>query len=123
MSRTRQKYNEVTLYLFKQDTTDTSNVIENTHNEIGVPFQAQEVEPRQRAEFDPLSGRIRQSTTTAVYKTMSDIEFAIGDNVAEIATPTELQQSTIIQIKRKPLTNRGGKHNTLRQYEWTLVLS
>lgn len=123
MSRTRQKPNEMSLWLFKLTTTDTDGEIENSHNSIGIKFNAEDMGMKSKNERDVLSGRVLQSGTVEVYKTSNQINLAIGDNIATKPNATELEQSTIVNIKSKPQNQRGARHNTNRVYEYTFEVS
>lgn len=123
MSRTRQAPNELTLYLYKRNTTDTSNYIEDSYNEIGIPFKAEDLGERTKQEKDVLSGRVLQSTTSLVYRTRDAITLDIGDNIALVPNADENDMSTIVSIRSKLIHKRGARHNTNRVKEVTFEVS
>lgn len=122
MSRRRNPY-DTQLWLFKRNTTDTDNHIEDDWNNIGQAFKAQRVGERTRQEKDVLSGRVLQSTTVVVYKTREQLDFDIGDNVADIPNPNEFEQSTIVNIRSTSIASRGKRRNNNPPQEYTLELS
>lgn len=123
MSRTRQMYNELDLWLFPKTTVDTSGHIEQTENRIGIHFNAEDMGMKTRTEKDILSGRYYQSGTSNVYRTTNQIEFNIGDNIATTASPSNKDLSSIIKISSKPQNKRGARHNTKRVIEYTIEVS
>jgi hypothetical protein len=123
MSRTRQKPNEIDLWVFYQQTTDTNNHIENTYNAIGEQFRAEDLGTKTRNERDILSGRVYKSGTVQVYRTMNEIELNIGDKIATVENPSEFDFSSIVNIKTKPQNQRGARLNTKRVVETTIEVS
>lgn len=123
MSRTRQKHNELDLWLFPKSTIDTSGHIENVEGRIGIHFNAEDMGMKTRTEKDILSGRYYQSGTSNVYRTNNQIEFNIGDNIATTSSPRNSDLSSIIKITSKPQNKRGARHNTARVIEYTIEVS
>ena len=121
MSRTRQKGNEF-LWLFKMQTSDSSGIISNSLNPVGVGFQATKLGEKLQNERDVL-GNIRQSGTVIIYSTISDLEFAIGDGVASKQYAEPIDMSTIVSLKSKEVYGRGNKHNRKTVKLWTIEIS
>jgi hypothetical protein len=123
MSRTRQNPNEIPLYLYKMSTTDTGGHIENSWNDIPIKFNGEDMGTKTKAERDILTGRVLQGTTVQIYRTTNQVDMEIGDNISEKANATNLEQSTIINIRSKPQNKRGARLNTQRVYEYTIEVS
>ena len=123
MSRTRQAHNELDLWLFPIKTTNTSNHIENSESTIGIHFRGEDMGMKTRTEKDVLSGRVLQSGTVNIYKTMEQLDFVIGDNIAEKANPSRKDLSSIVKISSKPQNKRGARHNTTRVIEYTIEVA
>lgn len=123
MSRTRQAHNELDLWLFPIKTTNTSNHIENSESTIGIQFRAEDMGMKTRTEKDVLSGRVLQSGTVNIYKTMEQLDFVIGDNIAEKPNPSRKDLSSIVKISSKPQNKRGARHNTTRVIEYTIEVA
>lgn len=123
MSRTRQQPNEIDLWLFPLKTTDTSNHIENEESVVGIQFKAQDLGMKTRNERDVLSGRVLKGETVKIYQTYEQIDFVVGDNIAETPSPKRKDLSTIVKITSKPQNKRGARHNTKRVEKYTIEVS
>lgn len=123
MSRTRQKPNELDLWVFYQQTTDTDNHIDNDYNNIGAQFRAEDLGIKTRTERDVFSGRVKQGEAVQVYKTTIEIDLHIGDQISTIPNPNDHQKSTIVRITTKPQSKRGDRVNTTRIIEQTFEVS
>ena len=118
MSRTRSHANEIDLWLFPKEYTDTNGHIEQTENEVGQHFTAEDLGEKAIMEKNILSGRYFQSGTKIVYKTNNaDIDWEvahIGWNIASVPNPSRKDLSSIINVRPKPQTKRGARYNTKR---------
>ena len=123
MSRTRQKPNQLDLYVFYKNQTDTNNHIEDTYNEISEKFKAEDLGQRMKNERDVLSGRYLKASEVHVYRTTDNIVLNVGDNIGLIPNANELQQSTIVRITTKPQFKRGDRLNTAKIIEQTFEVS
>ena len=123
MSRTRQKHNEIDLYLFPMKTTETDYQIENSDSTVGIHFRAEDMGMKTRSEINILGGHSYQGTTVNVYKTMNQMDFNIGDVISTVPNPTAKDKSAIVKISSKPQNKRGARHNTTRVIEYTIEVS
>jgi hypothetical protein len=123
MSRTRQQPNEIDLWLFPKEYTNTNNHIDQTENTVGIHFKAQDLGMKTRTELDILSGRAKQAGTVEQFKTYNEIEFTIGWNIARVPDPSKKDLSSIIKITSKPQNKRGARHNTTRVIEQIIEVS
>ncbi len=123
MSRSRNKHNNAIYYLFKTSITetDTTNEIENTTNQIGVPFQCK-VENKVKGYRDAMSG-VWQSTTLKILKTNAELDFEFGDKVSKNAYPSDGDYEFIQKAFQVEQYNRGGKHNKKLITEWQIEVS
>jgi len=127
MSRTKSHINELDLWLFPKEYTDTNGHIDQTENEIGQHFTAEDLGEKNIMEKDILTGRYFQSGTSVKYKTdNADIDWAmahIGWNISTVSNPSRDQLSSIINVKVKPQSKRGARYNTKRIIEVIIEVS
>lgn len=130
MSRTRQKPNEIDLWLFPKETVETNYSIENVEQTVGIQFKAEDLGMKTRSEVNILGGHSYQGSTVNVYRTTDQrVQFisndpnAIGYNVAKKPNPSNNELSSIVKISSKPINKRGARHNTFRVVEYTFEVS
>jgi len=122
MSRTRNKYKQVRLWLFKATTTDDSNSITNGISSVGQLFYGQEDGERLKETFDAISGRVIKSTTVTKYITQSQLNFSVGDVISTIENPTQLDLSMIQRVSGT-IINKRQLHNREPIRKYTIEVS
>ena len=110
------KYTDNIAYLFKRITVDESL----TYEVDGEIFQYNLVK-KFRKHLDPISGTYI-TDTSMVYRTDYQLNFKMGDKIANMRIPTEDDFSVINTADDKPIHTAGNKHRTRNYFEYDLTI-
>ena len=110
------KYTDNIAYLFKKNTTDN----DLTYEVDGIIFQYNLVK-KFRKHIDPITNTYI-TDTSMVYRTDWQLDFKMGDKIANAKSPTEDDFSVINTADDKPIHTAGNKHRTRDYFEYDLTI-